>query len=352
MAEVRRPIIGSLADLAKVAGVSPSTVSRALSGNALISSATRERLVRLAQEHGFQPNQLARNLRLGRTQAIAVVLPLGHETGQHLSDPFFIAMLGYLADALTERGFDLLLSRVIPKDDTWLDAIVDSGRVDGVIVVGQSDQMAVLDRVAARYAPLVVWGAPMSGQRHLCVGSDNRLGGQTAARHLIDTGRRRLAFFGNPEAPEIAERREGFLEACRAGGLEAQCETLPVPLTADAAHAMIARRLERAPAPDGVIAASDVIAMSAIRALSEAGLNVPSDVGVVGYDDVALAAQTTPPLTTIRQDLARGAGLLVDLLFRALAGETVQSAVLKPTLIVRGSTWPLRPAPGRPEPAD
>ncbi len=327
--------VGSLADLAKLAGVSPSTVSRALAGNTLISAATRERLVRLAREHGFQPNPMARGLRLGRTQAIAVVLPLGHETGQPLSDPFFITLLGHLADTLTQRGYDLLLSKVIPADGDWLDALADSGRVDGVIVVGQSDQIAVLDRIAARYPPLVVWGAHHAGQRHVTVGSDNRLGGEMAARRLIEGGRRRLAFFGNPGAPEIAHRHEGFLGACRSSGVAA--ETVITPLTANGAHATIEARLAVGPAPDGIVAASDVIAMSALRALAERGLGVPGDVGVVGYDDVILAAHTTPPLTTIRQDLARGAMLLVDLLLRAIAGEAVESAVMEPTLVVRGS---------------
>ncbi len=329
--------IGSLADLAKLAGVSPSTVSRALAGNTLISAATRERLVRLAREHGFQPNPMARGLRLGRTQAIAVVLPLGHETGQPLSDPFFITLLGHLADALSERGYDLLLSRVIPADDHWLDTLADSGRVDGVVVVGQSDQTAVLDRVAARYPPLVVWGAHRSGQRHVTVGSDNRLGGEIATQRLIAGGRRRLAFFGNPDAPELAQRHEGFLAACRAEGIEADAGTVVTPLTADGAYKAIEARLAAAAAPDGIVAASDVIAMSALRALAERGLAVPGDVAVVGYDDVMLAAHTTPPLTTIRQDLAQGARLLVDLLMRAIAGESVASAVMAPTLIVRGS---------------
>ena len=338
MTAQRRSTISSLAELAALAGVSPSTVSRALAGNGLISAATRQRVVELAREHGFQPNRLARNLRLGRTQAIAVVLPLGHETGRPLSDPFFITLLGFLADALTERGYDLLLSRVIPKDDAWLDRLVDSGRVDGVIVVCQSDQIAVLDRVAERYAPLMVWGGHRPDHVHRSVGSDNRMGGEMATRHLLDIGRRKLAFFGNPDAPEIAQRQQGFFEACRAAGLTQDVETFPVHLTPDAAYAMIAERLDRGPPPDGIVAASDVIAMSVLRALAERGLLVPQDVAVIGYDDVMLAAHTSPPLTTIRQDLAQGANLMVDLLLRAVAGEATESAVFAPTLIVRGST--------------
>ncbi|HWU01442.1 MAG TPA: LacI family DNA-binding transcriptional regulator, partial [Novosphingobium sp.] len=126
--------IRNIKELAELAGVSTGTVSRALAGSELISLKTRERIQALAEEHGFRPNVMARNLRIQRTGAIGVLIPLGHETGQHISDPFFITMLGLLADALTERGYDLLLTRVIPADAAWLERYVDSGRVDGVLV--------------------------------------------------------------------------------------------------------------------------------------------------------------------------------------------------------------------------
>jgi len=141
--------IRNIKELADLAGVSTGTVSRALAGSELISLKTRERIQALAREHDFRPNVLARNLRIQRTQTIGVLIPLGHEAGQHMSDPFFITMLGLLADALTERGYDLLLSRVVPADDGWLARMTDSGRVDGVIVIGQSDQAGTIDRVAA-----------------------------------------------------------------------------------------------------------------------------------------------------------------------------------------------------------
>jgi len=196
----------------------------------------------------------------------------------------------------------------------------------------------VLDRVAERYAPLMVWGGHMPDHIHRSVGSDNRLGGLMATRHLLEIGRRKLAFFGTADAPELAQRRQGFFEACHAAGLGDDVETLPVHLTPDAAYAMIAERLDAGPPPDGIVAVSDVVAMAALRALAERGLRVPQDVAVIGYDDVMLAAHTSPPLTTIRQDLAQGAGLLVDLLLRGIAGEATESAVLAPTLIIRGST--------------
>ncbi|KQM68195.1 LacI family transcriptional regulator [Sphingomonas sp. Leaf17] len=334
--------IGSLADLARAAGTSVSTASRALSGHASVNEQTRARIRSLADAHGFQPNQLARNLRLQRTQSIGLVLPLGHEAGQHLSDPFFLSLLGHLADGLTARGYDLMLSRVIPTDSDWLDRLVDSGRIDGLILIGQSDQGAVIDRVAARYAPIVVWGADLPGQRYLTVGSDNRLGGARAAQHLIAIGRRRLLYLGNASAPEFAERLAGFETvvgaALAAGGSGVTGTTLDLHMTPDAAYAAIAAYLADHPAPDAIFAASDVVAMSALRALRERGLRVPQDVAVVGYDDVTLAAHTTPGLTTIRQDLVTGAAALIDILFRRIAGEPAESRRLDPQLIVRGSS--------------
>jgi DNA-binding LacI/PurR family transcriptional regulator len=331
--------IQNISQLALLAGVSPGTVSRALANSDLIAKKTRERIQALAREHGFRPNVMARNLRIRRAGAIGVLIPLGHELGQHISDPFFMTLLGHLADALTERGHDLLLSRVIPANPDWLINIVDSGRVDGAILIGQSDQSDVIDQVAERYLPLVAWGANLAGQVHCSVGSDNRKGGALAARHLIERGSRSFAFFGDPVAPEIAERLEGCRAEIEQAGLADRLKILPAHLTAETAHPAISDWLSTIEkAPEGIIAASDVIALSAVRALVEKGYSVPGDVKVIGYDDLPLANQTMPPLTTIRQDLVAGAAHLVDLLFRRIGGEQTDSVVLEPQLIVRGSS--------------
>jgi DNA-binding LacI/PurR family transcriptional regulator len=328
--------VSNLAELALLAGVSVSTVSRSLAGNRMIAQATRQRIEALADEHGFQINRAARNLRLKRTGAIGVVLPLGHEVGQHLSDPFFMSLIGPLADALTERGYDLLLSRVIPTDGRWLDDIIRAGRVDGVILIGQSNQIDTIERVAEAYRPMVVWGAAVDGYTQLTVGTENMAGGQMAAEHLLAQGREHLAFVGHPDVPEFAARFAGFQQALERAG-KAPGLLLPTHLTAEESHAAIRAFLADRPQIDGIVAASDVIAMSALRALTEAGLQVPGDVAVIGYDDVMIAAQTTPPLTTIRQDVVRGANLMVDLLFQRMAGHDAQPVCMMPTLITRAS---------------
>lgn len=326
----------TLAQLAKLAGVSTATVSRSLSGSTVIARATRDRIVALANEHGFQHNQAARNLRLKRAGAIGVVLPLGHEVDQHVSDPFFMALLGPLADAIADRGYDLLLSRIIPQDDRWLDRIVDSGRVDGVILIGQSNQLATIERVAQRYPPMVIWGACQPECAQITVGSDNVAGGRIAAEHLLAQGRTRLAFFGSIDVPEFAARFEGFTQALAAAGQKPD-DLVVLRLTSESAYATILDHLATHPVPNGIVAAADVIAMNALRALAVHGVRVPQDVSVVGYDDVAIASHTTPPLTTIRQDVVRGAELMVDLLFRRLAGEDVTSVTMTPELILRSS---------------
>lgn len=327
----------SIADLARIAGVSVSTVSRALTGKGTLNEKTRERVRALADEYGFRLNVSAQNLRLGRTGAIGVLLPLGHERGQHLSDPFFSAMLGHLADELAERGYDLLMSRVLPDRANWLDDFVRSGRTDGVIVIGQSNQGAVLEAVGKTYRNMVVWGASDADLPYLTVGTDNVAGGALAARHLLERGRRRLAFFGNIDAPEFVARERGFLEALPEE-LRASTEIVPIHLTPESSFAAASEYFAAGNRPDGVFAASDIIGMSIVAAAAEHGIAVPEAMSVVGFDDILLARIATPPLTTVRQDIAEGARRLVDLVLQRISGEDVSSALLDPVLIERGSS--------------
>lgn len=328
--------ISTLSELADLAGVSVSTVSKSLSNRGYVSEATKARIRDLADRHGFQINRTAQSLKRGRNDAVAVVLPLGHESAQTFSDPFFITLIGHLADTLSARGNELVLSKVVPAGPGWLAAVARSGRVDGIIVIGQSDQDDELARVAHGYAPVVVWGQQRGEQGYCSVGTDNRAGGRLAAERLIASGRRRLSFVGMTDIPEIAARHQGFVDACMTAGIAVDGH-LPAHLTGEAAYEIVAEALDAGLDADGLVAASDVIAMSAMRALAERGRVVPDDVAVVGYDDVNLAAYTTPPLTTIRQDLRAAAGHLVDLLFRRMAGEDTASLSMPPQLVVRGS---------------
>lgn len=333
-----RPRIRNIAELAKLAGVSAGTVSRALADKELVNVETRRRIQTLAREYGFRPNQMARRLRTQRTGVIGVVIPLGHERRQHISDPFFMNLLGLLADQLTESGYDLMLSRVIPGDEDWLDRFVDSGMLDGAIVVGQSDQFDVIESVADRYLPMVVWGTYTQGQKHCSIGSDNVAGGYLAARRLIDKGCRSLAFLGDLSGIEIAHRNEGVHRAVSEAGPEYSVIDLPTHLSSHEMVEQIAAILD-GPARNvqGIVAASDIIAMTTVRLLLERGTAVPEDVRVIGFDDLPLATQIVPQLTTIHQDIAGGARIMVDSLMRRIAGEQVDSTVMEPELVIRAS---------------
>lgn len=330
--------IRNIAELAKIAGVSAGTVSRALADKDLVNKETRERIQALAREFGFRPNQMARRLRTQKTGVIGVVIPLGHERRQHISDPFFMTLFGYLADELTESGHDLMLSRVIPGDSEWLDRIVDSGMLDGALVIGQSNQTEVIEKVAERYRPLVIWGSHREGQAQCTVGVDNRAGGRIAAQRLIARGGTRIAFFGDASAPEIADRLAGVVEAVEATSGRVAVRNFPTHLASEEMAAQIATNLaELDGAVDGIVCASDVIAMTTIRILHERGVAVPDQVAVTGFDDLPLATRMVPQLTTVKQDIAAGARAMVDALRRRIDGEDAPSTVMMPELVIRES---------------
>ena len=331
--------VRTLADLARIAGVSAGTVSRALAGKSLVNTETRERIQHLARQYGFRPNQMASKLRSRRTGVIGVVIPLGHDKRQHVSDPFFLTLLGALADELTESGYDLMLSRAIADHTSeWLERMTGSGMVDGVIVIGQSDQFETIERVAAHYRPLVVWGQHRADQVHCVVGTDNLAGGRMAARKLIEAGARRLAFLGSTTGIEIAMRFEGAkLEAAKAGiGIT----HVPVHLADEEMAEEVATALGYGSGAeyDGIIAASDLIAMGALRVLFENGHRVPGEVQVIGFDDLPLSAQTHPPLTTIRQEIHEGARAMVARLKALIDNQDAQSLVMEPRIVTRAST--------------
>lgn len=327
--------IRNIAELAKLAGVTAGTVSRSLANSDLVNKDTRQRIQALAREHGFRPNQMAKRLRVQQTKVIGIVVPLGHERRQHLSDPFFMAILGHLADALTENGYDIMLSRVIPDADDWLERIVDSGMLDGVLVIGQSNQFETIERVAAWYKPMVVWGSHRPGQVHCTVGVDNRMGGRLAGECLIEAGRSRLAFLGDITAPELSERYLGLCDAARAAGLVDPAQ-INVHLASDIMADAIASHVERIVQQiDGIAAGSDLLAMHVVRALADRGLTIPGPISVTGFDDLPLAEQTIPRLTTVSQNIALGARAMVATLFERMAGRDASSLEMTPELIRR-----------------
>ena len=341
MSERNKPA-ATMADIATAAGVSVSTVSRALSGSPLVASAKVEEILRIARESGYVVNATARNLRLKRTQTIGVVIPLAHEAGQPLTDPFLSQMIIHLADEITLRGYGMFLQKVLSPGHDWLQHLIASGRADGFIVIGQSTERDTLQVVADNYLPLVVWGGRLAGDRYCTVGTDNRAAMAQITRHLLDTGRRRLVFLGNPKMPELGLRYAGYAEAITEAAMQdatvAPPRSVSVHLTANGAYDAVRELIANGVDFDALVCASDVIAVSALRALTSAGLTVPGDVAVTGYDDIPLAEHANPSLTTVHQDLPLAAGTLVERLFRRMDGHDLPSVTLPTEIVVREST--------------
>jgi DNA-binding LacI/PurR family transcriptional regulator len=328
-----------MADIARLAGVSTSTVSRALSGSKLVNEETRGRIMELARSLKYSINIGAQNLRLKQNRTVGVVVPYDAQTRQHLSDPFFLGMLGSLADALTEQGFDMLVTRV---DAEQLDAAAvpfDTGRVIGIVLIGQWRHHEQLNQLAARHVPIVVWGAQLPQQLYCTVGGDNVSGGRLATAHLLEQGCRQIAFFGDVKLPEVAQRHLGYCQALAEHGIAPEPRLLVPASFQPHAGDLAVRELRGRGVPfDALFAASDLLAMSAINGLRDAGLRVPRDVAVVGYDDIELAAYFHPPLSTVQQPIQAAGRALVAALLELVDGKAASSQQLPTRLIQRASS--------------
>lgn len=347
MIDERPPVVKTkprlkMADVARLAGVSVSTVSRALADSPLIPLELRERIHVIARETGYVVNQAARNLRMQTTRTIGLILPLGHQVEQQLTDPFLLELIGALADQVVQRGYDLLLSKVVDTPEGWLFDLTRSHRFDGLLILGQSDQHEAMQAIGDDYPGLVVWGEVMPGQSYCTVGVDNVVGGVLATRHMIAGGCRNIGFVGPSNIPEAIGRYDGYIQGLASTtSVVGEAFRVECQFNYDSAHAAVRALMADKRPFDGLFCASDVIAQGAMVALGEAGLSVPGDVAICGFDDVGMAKSLSPALTTVRQDKQAGARQMVDMLFRRLGGETTSSFRMPAELVVRASTRPV-----------
>jgi DNA-binding LacI/PurR family transcriptional regulator len=330
--------VRTIADIAELAGVSKSTVSRALNDSPLIGDETKSRIQSLAHEHNFQINVPARQLSLQQSQTIAFVTH-AYRGDFSVADLFGLEIMGGISAGLAQQGYDMLVIHVDPRNTNWIHDYFDTGRVDGFILMTSTRKQAHVKALLETDAPFIAWGVPQPNQKYCSVTGDNITGGKMATEHLIRLGRQRIGFLGGPDYElEVQRRLLGYQTALKEAGMKSDPALIDYGDFCDTSGAeTIKRLLEKVPSMDAVFINSDLMAISAMDAIRETGRRIPEDIAVVGYDDLSIAEHSHPPLTTIRQNVPLSGKLLAQNLIQFLQTGIVTNVSVPVELIVRKS---------------
>ncbi len=331
---IRSP--ATLEEVAALAGVSRSTVSRVVNGSTAVSEEAFAAVHRAIDELNYVPNRAARSLARRQTHAIALVVP--EDTSRFFGDPYFAAIVTGIHSRLNRSDYvlNLFIASNDPGDKTT--SYLRGGNADGAIVVSHHVRDTYVDRIASA-VPVVFGGRPArDGDRDYYVDVDNVAGAREATQHLVDTGRRRIATITGPlDMPAGVDRLAGYREALVAAGLP-QLAVEEGGFTDSGGAAAMQRMLGAGVEPDAVFVASDLMARGAIRQLAASGRRVPEDVAVIGFDDSPAATATSPLLTTMRQPSRRQGEVIASVLLDRLAGLHPQRVTILDTeLVVRQS---------------
>jgi DNA-binding LacI/PurR family transcriptional regulator len=340
---VRRKGKATSFDIAHLAGVSQATVSRALRGSPLVNEETRQRIRAAAEQLKYKVDKNASNLRSQQSGTLALLLFEDPTADESHINPFFLSMLGSITRACAQQGYDLLISFQQFSHD-WHADYADTKKADGIILLGYGDYLAYrdkLEKLVAQGTRFVRWGAVLPDQPDVSIGCDNLDGGFAVAQHFVEQGCRRVAFLGDASShyPEFFSRFRGYAAALEQAGLPVDpALQVNAESTERSGYEAMETLLARKVPFDAVFAASDLIAIGAMRALASRGLKVPDDVALAGFDDIPAASFVNPPLTTVVQNTKQAGEVLVDNLLRLIRGEPAESAMLPVRLVVRRSS--------------
>jgi len=330
--------------IAHLAGVSQPTVSRALRGSPMVNEVTRARILKIARELNYKVDKNASSLRSKYRGTLALLFFKDPAPDDSLINPFFVSMLASITHACAQRGYDLLLSFQHGADEDWQADFEDSHNSDGIILLGYGDYQdyrSRLEFLIARGIHFVRWGAVLPDQAEVSVSSDNFRGGYDITLHLLQQGAARIAFLGDASNhyPEFFERYRGHTAALRSAGLPVASSLQADAISSEqSGYDAAISLLDRGAQIDAICAASDLIAIGAMKALLARGLKVPDDVLVSGFDDIPLSSFVNPSLTTVQQDTKIAGGILVDALVKLIHDEPVENQVIPVNLILRDST--------------
>lgn len=333
----------SVHDVADRAGVSVGTVSNVLNRPDRVSPRTRERVETAIRDLGFVPNGAARQLRSGRAHVLGLIVP-------DIANPFFTEMARGVEDAAREAGYLVILCNSderADREDRYL-RVLAAQRVDGILITPARKGLAPLARLIEHGTAVALLDSEQPGEDVCTVSVDDVLGGQLAAEHVIGLGHREIVWLAGPEdIPQVHDREAGIRRAAR----KARVRVVRLPataMTAAAGEAAIAEALTRGITPTAIVGANDLLALGAMRALHARGLEVPTQVSVVGYDDIEFAASSFVPLTSVRQpkyEMGLAAARLIIGECQDPGAHAHQRVQFRPQLIARASTGAPVPHP-------
>jgi DNA-binding LacI/PurR family transcriptional regulator len=343
----QRPNAVTIRDVARAANVSISTVSHVLSGKRPTSGATRERVEDVIRRLGYRPNRVAQSLVWRRPFALGLIIP-------DITNPYFPAFALGAEDRVRERGYTLVLGNSeydAERETSYLELVRSQQLAGAIYCLGDemSPILAQIQRAVDEGLAVVLVHSPMPSVPTVC--ADNRQGGKLAARHILDLGHRQIGIISALPLDEgMADREGGFLDVLREAGMGVDRTSVPSMYgnhQIEGGRQATAELLEHAPQLTAIFVLNDLMALGALEAVRASGRHVPTDVSIVGFDDIPFAALANPPLTTVGQPIRQLGEQAADLLLRVIDdGVAPQDASAQPNvllpneLIVRGSTGP------------
>ncbi len=328
----------TLEDIARLSGVSRSTVSRVINNDANVSERTRQKVNSVIEQYSFQPNLAARGLAAGHKKVIGLVIPVG--VTAIFTDPFFPLLIQGVSSACNHQDYSVMLWLAEPEfERKTITKILYNGLIDGVIVSSMLMDDPVIQTLSERSLPFVLIGRHPTNENICYIDTDNIQSAKIAVQHLLHLGCRKIATITGPKNMIVGmDRYQGYIEALHEYGITVDPElVIEGDFTAEGGYHAMQRLLPQK--PDAVFVHSDTMASTAIRAIYDAGLRVPNDIAVIGYDDLADANRMTPPLTTVRQPTQQMGSIAAETLINLIENPHSQPhhIILPSQLIIRES---------------
>lgn len=329
----------SIKDVARLAGVSPTTVSRVINGTGATSSQTTQRVLKAIEALGYQPNLLARSLRVQRSKLLGFLVI-------DIESPVFARLAKHIEDAATRKGYNLILCNVgenPKKEKEYLEVLIQR-QVEGIIFSRVSDESLLYKTPQLSRIPYVVLDRNLEREEAPTVKLDNYRAGALAAEHFVSLGHRYMACITGPLKIKICrERLEGFTETAQKKGIPAEnLFVVEGNFKIDGGKTGMEKILALPHPPTAIFCMNDLMALGAISAIRERGSSIPEDFSIIGLDNTILSEYSYPPLTTVAQPFDQMAKEAINLLLKLIGGKKVRKKeiLLPPKLLVRASTAP------------